>query len=109
MKKKIAQRAMLIAQAEVRETRTRRKANRPDYAYLNDPTEEVRVCIINSILTAEILKTLLRTIKMSINSKMKKRNTIDSTMTSLLTRTVLQLAVGLPRTGQQEGQHGPLR
>ncbi|KAI0095098.1 hypothetical protein BDY19DRAFT_916277 [Irpex rosettiformis] len=38
-KKKIAQRNLLIAQAEVRETRTRRRA-RPDYAYLNDPEIE---------------------------------------------------------------------
>ncbi|KAI0706118.1 hypothetical protein BC835DRAFT_1312389 [Cytidiella melzeri] len=39
-KKKIAQRNLLIAQAEVRETRTRRRVTRPDYAYLNDPEEE---------------------------------------------------------------------
>ncbi|EKM48048.1 uncharacterized protein PHACADRAFT_266566, partial [Phanerochaete carnosa HHB-10118-sp] len=38
--RKIAQRNMLIAQAEIRETRTRRRTTRPDYAYLNDPAEE---------------------------------------------------------------------
>ena len=38
----MAQRAILIAQAEVRETRTRRRTTRPDYAYLNDPEEDVR-------------------------------------------------------------------
>ncbi|KIP05348.1 hypothetical protein PHLGIDRAFT_30978 [Phlebiopsis gigantea 11061_1 CR5-6] len=38
--KKIAQRNILIAQAELRETRTRRQTTRPDYAYLNDPTVE---------------------------------------------------------------------
>lgn len=40
-KKKIAQRNLLIAQAEVRETRTRRRAARPDYAYMNDPEIDV--------------------------------------------------------------------
>ena len=38
----MAQRVILIAQAEVRETRTRRRTTRPDYAYLNDPEEDVR-------------------------------------------------------------------
>lgn len=38
-------RNLLIAQAEVRETRTRRKATRPDYAYMNDPMSEVREAI----------------------------------------------------------------
>ncbi|GJE85822.1 hypothetical protein PsYK624_019010 [Phanerochaete sordida] len=38
--KRIAQRNILIAQAEIRETRTRRRTTRPDYAYLNDPIEE---------------------------------------------------------------------
>ncbi|KAH8099339.1 hypothetical protein BXZ70DRAFT_293547 [Cristinia sonorae] len=40
LRKKIQQRHMLIAQAEFRETRTRRKATRVDYAYLNDPEDE---------------------------------------------------------------------
>ncbi|THH33443.1 hypothetical protein EUX98_g758 [Antrodiella citrinella] len=39
-RKKIQQRHLLIAQAEVRETRTRRRAARVDYAYLNDPDTE---------------------------------------------------------------------
>ncbi|KAI0803329.1 hypothetical protein BC629DRAFT_119943 [Irpex lacteus] len=39
-KKKVVQRNLLIAQAETRETRTRRRAARPDYAYLNDPEVE---------------------------------------------------------------------
>ncbi|OBZ79454.1 hypothetical protein A0H81_01205 [Grifola frondosa] len=36
-RRKIEQRNLLIAQAEIRETRTRRRTTRPDYAYLNDP------------------------------------------------------------------------
>ncbi|EMD41910.1 hypothetical protein CERSUDRAFT_110467 [Gelatoporia subvermispora B] len=39
-KRKLEQRNMLIAQAEVRETRTRRRTSRPDYAYMNDPMNE---------------------------------------------------------------------
>ncbi|OCH94673.1 hypothetical protein OBBRIDRAFT_788928 [Obba rivulosa] len=39
-RRKIEQRNLLIAQAEVRETRTRRKTSRPDYAYMNDPMSE---------------------------------------------------------------------
>ncbi|KAI0936805.1 hypothetical protein AcV5_004853 [Taiwanofungus camphoratus] len=39
-RKKIEQRNLLIAQAEVRETRTRRRTTRPDYAYMNDPISE---------------------------------------------------------------------
>ncbi|KAH9937290.1 uncharacterized protein B0H18DRAFT_969961 [Fomitopsis serialis] len=39
-RKKLEMRNLMIAQAEVRETRTRRKATRPDYAYMNDPISE---------------------------------------------------------------------
>ncbi|KZT08479.1 uncharacterized protein LAESUDRAFT_723999 [Laetiporus sulphureus 93-53] len=39
-RKKIERRNLLIAQAEVRETRTRRRTICPDYAYMNDPTSE---------------------------------------------------------------------
>ncbi|GBE77729.1 hypothetical protein SCP_0106110 [Sparassis crispa] len=39
-RRKIEQRNLLIAQAEVRETRTRRRTTRPDYAYMNDPISE---------------------------------------------------------------------
>ncbi|KZT75020.1 hypothetical protein DAEQUDRAFT_720229 [Daedalea quercina L-15889] len=39
-RKKMEMRNLLIAQAEVRETRTRRRATRPDYAYMNDPISE---------------------------------------------------------------------
>ncbi|KAI0756829.1 hypothetical protein C8Q80DRAFT_1130715 [Daedaleopsis nitida] len=38
--KKIQQRNMLIASAELRETRTRRRTTRPDYAYMNHPESE---------------------------------------------------------------------
>ncbi|CAL1695005.1 unnamed protein product [Somion occarium] len=39
-KKKIEQRQLLIAQADLRETRTRRRTTRPDYAYMNGPDSE---------------------------------------------------------------------
>ncbi|KAF9814526.1 hypothetical protein IEO21_05077 [Rhodonia placenta] len=39
-RRKIEQRNLLIAQAEVRETRTRRRTTRPDYAYMNDPASD---------------------------------------------------------------------
>ncbi|KAH9898219.1 hypothetical protein C8Q73DRAFT_684030 [Cubamyces lactineus] len=38
--RKLQQRNLLIASAELRETRTRRRTNRPDYAYLNGPQSE---------------------------------------------------------------------
>lgn len=41
VRRKIEQKQILMAQAEVRETRTRRRVTRPDYAYLNDPDSEV--------------------------------------------------------------------
>lgn len=41
VRRKIEQKQVLMAQAELRETRTRRRTNRPDYAYLNDPDSEV--------------------------------------------------------------------
>lgn len=47
--KRIAQRNMLIAQAEIRETRTRRRTTRPDYAYLNDPADEVRNVDVSTV------------------------------------------------------------
>lgn len=34
---------MLIASAELRETRTRRRTTRPDYAYMNNPPSDVRI------------------------------------------------------------------
>ncbi|RDB29070.1 hypothetical protein Hypma_015794 [Hypsizygus marmoreus] len=40
VKRKIEQRKMLIAQAEVRETRTRRQTRKPDYVYTNDYDSE---------------------------------------------------------------------
>nr|BCB28858.1 hypothetical protein UP11 [Mycoleptodonoides aitchisonii] len=39
-RRKIEQRNILIASAELRETRTRRRTTRPDYAYMNDPDTE---------------------------------------------------------------------
>lgn len=41
VRRKIEQKQILMAQAEVRETRTRRRTTRPDYAYLNNPDSEV--------------------------------------------------------------------
>ncbi|KAH9858015.1 hypothetical protein C2E23DRAFT_802329 [Lenzites betulinus] len=38
--RKVQQRALLIASAELRETRTRRRTTRPDYAYMNNPPDE---------------------------------------------------------------------
>ena len=34
---------MLIASAELRETRTRRRSTRPDYSYMNNPESDVSV------------------------------------------------------------------
>ena len=39
--KKIQQRNMLIASAELRETRTRRRTTRPDYSYMNNAASDV--------------------------------------------------------------------
>ncbi|KAI0785032.1 hypothetical protein C8Q75DRAFT_794775 [Abortiporus biennis] len=39
IRRKFEQRQLLMAQAEVRETRTRRRTTKPDYVYLNDPEE----------------------------------------------------------------------
>ncbi|KAI0639587.1 hypothetical protein C8Q77DRAFT_1081943 [Trametes polyzona] len=38
--RKIQQRNLLIASAELRETRTRRRTTRPDYAYMNNPPSD---------------------------------------------------------------------
>ncbi|RPD55906.1 hypothetical protein L226DRAFT_528548 [Lentinus tigrinus ALCF2SS1-7] len=40
VQKKIQQRNLLIASAELRETRTRRRATRPDYSYMNNPESD---------------------------------------------------------------------
>ncbi|KAK7695271.1 hypothetical protein QCA50_002461 [Cerrena zonata] len=39
-RKKAEQKQLLIAQADLRETRTRKRTTRPDYAYMNDPSSE---------------------------------------------------------------------
>ncbi|KAI0778361.1 hypothetical protein BD413DRAFT_508647 [Trametes elegans] len=39
-RRKIQQRNLLIASAELRETRTRRRTTRPDYAYMNNPQSD---------------------------------------------------------------------
>ncbi|KAI0830489.1 hypothetical protein BC628DRAFT_1354213 [Trametes gibbosa] len=40
VQRKVQQRALLIASAELRETRTRRRTTRPDYAYMNNPPSD---------------------------------------------------------------------
>ncbi|KAI1789828.1 hypothetical protein LXA43DRAFT_1019768 [Ganoderma leucocontextum] len=40
VQRKIQQRNLLIASAELRETRTRRRTTRPDYAYMNNPESD---------------------------------------------------------------------
>jgi len=40
VRRRIEQRQLLLAQAEVRETRTRRRTTRPDYAYMNNPMSD---------------------------------------------------------------------
>ena len=42
-RKKAQQRAILLAQAEMRQTRTRRQTKRPDYVYADDIESDVRV------------------------------------------------------------------
>ena len=43
VKKKIEQRKNLLAQAEIRETRTRRQTQKPDYVYADQYDSEVNV------------------------------------------------------------------
>lgn len=45
VQRKIQQRNLLIASAELRETRTRRRTTRPDYAYMNNPESDVSAAV----------------------------------------------------------------
>jgi hypothetical protein len=40
VRKKIEQKRLLLAQAEIRQTRTRRRTQKPDYVYNNDVDSE---------------------------------------------------------------------
>ena len=89
VKRKIEQRKALLAQAELRETRTRRKTHKPDYVYSNgfesQASAEVSVDISGSSLNG--LK--LRMMPMMVITK--RTRTMDSmtTISSILLSTVL--------------------
>lgn len=55
VRKKIEQRRMLMAQAEVRQTRTRRQTQKPDYVYNDEPNSDASIPTPFSLFSADLL------------------------------------------------------
>ena len=55
VRKKIEQRRMLMAQAEVRQTRTRRQTQKPDYVYNDEPNSDASIPTPISLFSADLL------------------------------------------------------
>jgi hypothetical protein len=87
VRRKIEQRQLLLAQAELRETRTRRQTRRPDYVYNDDFGSEASPR--SSYIAAVQFNVLLLEIRMMptnilIKKKMSRMTNLTTTIFSIL-------------------------
>lgn len=78
VKRKVEQRRALLAQAELRETRTRRKTHRPDYVYSNEFESQASAEVSHGILGSSLSGLKIRMMQMTII--MKRTKTMCLTM-----------------------------